>query len=90
MHVPLSTCDPLKYKMCNPILIQYVWENPSEYKGLLIGKARLVRLTFYRPIGKYTILKILNFFLAGTFNLSPADNFHKQFGPRLGPTERRS
>ena len=27
-----STCDPLKYKMGNPILI---WENPSEYKGLM-------------------------------------------------------
>ena len=31
-----STCDPLKYKMGNPILIvsMYMGENPSQYKGL--------------------------------------------------------
>ena len=31
----ISTCDPFKYIMDNPILIVIpVWENPSEYKGL--------------------------------------------------------
>ena len=31
-----STCDPLKCKMDHPILLlyQYVWGNPSGYKGL--------------------------------------------------------
>ena len=34
-YLEISTCDPLKYKMGNPILMyQNVWENPSEYKGL--------------------------------------------------------
>ena len=32
-----STCDPLKYIMGTYFInIQYVWENPSEYKGLII------------------------------------------------------
>ena len=34
-NVETSTCDPLKYKWAIPyFLYQYVWENPSEYKGL--------------------------------------------------------
>ena len=40
MHHSLvtSTCNPLEYKMGNPILYllyQYLWESPSEYKGLI-------------------------------------------------------
>ena len=32
------TSDPLKYKMGNPLLYQYVCENPSEYKRLSFAK----------------------------------------------------
>ena len=40
MHsLEISTCDPLKYKMGIPYLLnQDVWENPSEYKGLIFGE----------------------------------------------------
>ena len=30
-----STEDPLKYTIGSPIAYQYLWENPSEYKGLI-------------------------------------------------------
>ena len=37
IHNNLETtiCGPSKYKMSNPILIVSIWENPSEYKGLI-------------------------------------------------------
>ena len=31
----IFTCNPLKYIMGCPILYPYVWENLSEYKGLI-------------------------------------------------------
>ena len=35
-NLVISTCDPLKHTMGRPpyLLYQFVWENPSEYKGL--------------------------------------------------------
>ena len=34
-NLEISTFDPLKYTMgISYLLYQYVWENPSEYKGL--------------------------------------------------------
>ena len=31
----LPNCDPLKYIVDSPLIYQYVWVNPSEYKGLI-------------------------------------------------------
>ena len=35
-YIEHSTCDPLKNTIGSPMLsYQYVWENPSEHKGLM-------------------------------------------------------